>query len=278
VPGAARDRRLADLEVVAAERLADIKKLEQSAVERGRQMEELLAERSQLVDRVDGLTGEVERLNAELEHARNSAVQRPSTTSSPGFRHSSPSESRRSSPVQTSVISELRELLESNQMTAKRLKDELNQMRSREEDWRSRSEDWAVAGLQNVYRDLSNCCTELEASLHHSATDVQRLFTPQLVSDHTLLLRQLPLPHHTTTVLRPFFQDHPGEPVPEENFWTLWCKGRLTEDDTPTIQLGATQTGLSSPHLHHPPHFLQTGGPSCRPTNSVKALKATRCI
>jgi len=32
----------------------------------------------------------------------------------------------------------------------------------------------------------------------------------------------------TTTVLRPFFRDHPGEPVLEENFWTLWCKGRLT--------------------------------------------------
>jgi len=30
-------------------------------------------------------------------------------------------------------------------------------------------------------------------------------------------------PHNTTTVLRPFFWDHPGEPVPEENFWTLWC-------------------------------------------------------
>jgi len=28
-------------------------------------------------------------------------------------------------------------------------------------------------------------------------------------------------------------EDHPGEPVPEENFWTLWCKGRLTEADTP---------------------------------------------
>ena len=27
----------------------------------------------------------------------------------------------------------------------------------------------------------------------------------------------------TTTVLWPFFRDHPGEPVPEENFWTLWC-------------------------------------------------------
>jgi len=39
--------------------------------------------------------------------------------------------------------------------------------------------------------------------------------------------------HHATTVLRPFFRDHPDEPVPEENFWTLWCKGRLTEADTP---------------------------------------------
>jgi len=28
----------------------------------------------------------------------------------------------------------------------------------------------------------------------------------------------------TTTILRLFFRDHPGEPVPEENFfWTLWC-------------------------------------------------------
>ena len=78
-----------------------------------------------------------------------------------------------------------------------------------------------------------------------------------------------------TTVLRPFFRDHPGEPVPEENFWTLWCKGRLTEADTPTIRLGATPSGLSSAHLHHPPIFLQAGCPSCHPTNSVKALKAT---
>jgi len=49
------------------------------------------------------------------------------------------------------------------------------------------------------------------------------------------------------------FQDHPTEPVPEENFWTLWCKGRLTEADTLTIQLGATPSGLTSAHLHHPP-------------------------
>jgi len=61
--------------------------------------------------------------------------------------------------------------------------------------------------------------------------------------------------HHTTTVLRPFFRDQPGEPVPEENFWTLWCKGRLTEADTSTIQLGTTPSGLTSAHLHHPHDF-----------------------
>jgi len=35
--------------------------------------------------------------------------------------------------------------------------------------------------------------------------------------------------HTHTTILWPFFRDHPGELVPEENFWTLRCKGRLTE-------------------------------------------------
>jgi len=50
---------------------------------------------------------------------------------------------------------------------------------------------------------------------------------------------------HTPTVLWPFLWDHPGEPVPEENFWTLWCKGRLTEADTITTGLGATP----SPHM-----------------------------
>ena len=81
-------------------------------------------------------------------------------------------------------------------------------------------------------------------------------------------------PPHTTTVLRSFFRDHPGETVPEKNFWTLWYKGRLTEADTLTIRLGATPSRLSSAHLHHPP-FLHAGCPSCRPTNSVKVLKAT---
>jgi len=39
--------------------------------------------------------------------------------------------------------------------------------------------------------------------------------------------------------------------VPEENFWTLCCKGRLTEADTETIRLGATPSGLTIALLHH---------------------------
>jgi len=57
----------------------------------------------------------------------------------------------------------------------------------------------------------------------------------------------------TTTVLWPFYRDHPGERVPEENFWTLWCKGGLTEADTQIIRLGATPSGLTSAHLTIPP-------------------------
>jgi len=73
----------------------------------------------------------------------------------------------------------------------------------------------------------------------------------------------------TTTVLRPFFRDHPGEPVPEENFWTLWYKARLTDADTLTIRLGATPSGLTSALLHHPPYFYgQDALPAAQPTVS----------
>jgi len=61
--------------------------------------------------------------------------------------------------------------------------------------------------------------------------------------------------HHTTTVLWPFFWDHLDEPVPEENFYNLWCNGRLTEADALIIRLGTTPSGLTSAHLYHPPFF-----------------------
>jgi len=36
---------------------------------------------------------------------------------------------------------------------------------------------------------------------------------------------------HTQNRFTALFRDHPGEPEPEENFWTLWCKGKLTQAD-----------------------------------------------
>ena len=73
----------------------------------------------------------------------------------------------------------------------------------------------------------------------------------------------------TTTVLLPFIRDHPGEPVPEENCWTLWRMGRLTESNTPIIRLGTTPSGLTSAHLHHPPIFYRPDAlPAAQPTAS----------
>ena len=97
--------------------------------------------------------------------------------------------------------------------------------------------------------------------------------TRQICQEDAMDCRKCGGSYTHTAVLRPFSRDHPGEPVLEDNFWTLWCKERLTEADTPTIRLDATPAGLTSAHLHHL-YFLQAGCPFCRPTNSVKALKA----
>jgi len=75
--------------------------------------------------------------------------------------------------------------------------------------------------------------------------------------------------HYTMTVLWPFFWDYPGEPVPEENFWTLWCKGRFTEAHTPTVRLGITPSGLFSAHLYQSPIFYTPDAlPTAQPTVS----------
>jgi len=92
-----------------------------------------------------------------------------------------------------------------------------------------------------------------------------------------LYLVMSPPPHHHNH-LRPFFRDHPGEPVPEENFWTLWCKGRLTETEISTIQLGATPSGLSSAHLHHPPIFFTGRMPFLPPNQQCQSTEGNNNI
>ena len=83
-------------------------------------------------------------------------------------------------------------------------------------------------------------------------------------------------PTHTTG-LRPFFRNHPVESVPEENLWTLWCKGRLTEADTATIRLGATPSGLISAHLHQTAIFTAQM-PFLPPHQQCQSTEGNYCI
>jgi len=78
---------------------------------------------------------------------------------------------------------------------------------------------------------------------------------------------QAPPPHHNRFMA--LFLDHPGELVPEEKFWTLCCKGRLTEADTLTIRLGTTPSRLTSANLHHLRIFYRPDAlPAAQPTVS----------
>ena len=122
----ARDRQLADFELLADKRLVEIRKLERAASEHAGQIELMSADRARLTARVEELTGEVDRLSSELERMKNTPLQAgwpPFGPSSPSFQHSSPFSMQRSSPlprrcspVRSAVITELKQLLENNQV------------------------------------------------------------------------------------------------------------------------------------------------------------------
>jgi len=67
-------------------------------------------------------------------------------------------------------------------------------------------------------------------------------------------------------------RDHPGEPVPEENFWTLWCKGKINRDRHTHHPPGRHSIRTNQYPYPPSPHFWQAVCPSGYPTNSVKVL------
>ena len=73
----------------------------------------------------------------------------------------------------------------------------------------------------------------------------------------------------TTTVLRPFFQDHPGARTELLDFMVQGKINRGRHIDH-TAERHSIRTNQCSPPPSSP-YFLQAGCPSCRPTNSVKA-------
>ena len=73
---------------------------------------------------------------------------------------------------------------------------------------------------------------------------------------------------HTHPRFTVLFLGPPGWANARSELPDLWCKWRLTEGDTPTMQLGATPSGLTSAHLHHPPicSYRPDALPAAQPT------------
>jgi len=83
--------------------------------------------------------------------------------------------------------------------------------------------------------------------------------------------------HTTTIILWPFFQYHLGELVPEEKLLDFMVQGKINRGRHSHINSLAGCLSIWTNQCPPPPsrHFLQARCPSCRPTNSVNALKAT---
>jgi len=116
----------------------------------------------------------------------------------------------------------------------------------------------------------NNCTT----TAYHKRIEDEKITTTDYNNERkksstTIVLYKLVTTPPPQPFYGPYFQDHPGEPVPEENFWILRCKRRLTEADTPAIWQGTTPSGLTSAHLHHPPIFYRLDVlPATQPTVS----------
>ena len=128
---------------------------------------------------------------------------------------------------------------------------------------------FCIASLNKHARRLNQTTNRLTETL--SKTHLHQTASTKTSKSTTVnIFWQLP-----TTPPQPFYGPfsghHPGEPVPEENFWTLWCKGILTEADILTIQLGATPSGLASAYLHHP-HIFTGRMPFLPPTDNCQLL------
>ena len=90
--------------------------------------------------------------------------------------------------------------------------------------------------------------------------------------NHVLDGVQIPTPHHdnrfTALLLGP-----PGWACARRQLLDFMVQGKINRGRHTDHPAGRHSSGLTSAHLHHPPYFLQAVCPSCRSTNSVKALK-----
>jgi len=80
--------------------------------------------------------------------------------------------------------------------------------------------------------------------------------------------------HHHHNRFTALFPGPPGQAGARRELLDFMVQGEINRGRHTDHLAGATSSGLTSAQLHLP-YFLQAGCPSCRPTNSVKALMAT---
>ena len=82
-----------------------------------------------------------------------------------------------------------------------------------------------------------------------------------------------------TTVLWPF-SGNTGWASAKRELLDFVVQGRSTEVDTSTVQVGATQSGVTSAHLHHPPHIFYRLDPlpATQPKQSTEGNKHWRQV
>ena len=154
-------------------------------------------------------------------------------------------------------------------------------MMDRRRNWTRRPSD--PAHRQSVHLSAASAaCVETAEAAHGclqfntSPYCSQRLFllhtnirlethgpkTPQMwfCTEHRMTCK-----HTHTILLRPFYRDYSGEPVPEEIFWTFMMEGKTTEADTTTILLSMTPSGLIS----GPPPSSSTFTPDALPVTTL---------
>jgi len=137
----------------------------------------------------------------------------------------------------------------------------------------------AVNASTSLYRSTNFSLTNIAAVLAHNNRQNQRIM------DRLQQQQQLfnGLCSGTTRVGR-YRKKHSafwavlrsGWVSPPPVFWIFMEQGKIMEAEAPTVRVGATPTGLTAPPPTTSQGILQAGCPSCRPINSVKALKVKR--
>jgi len=116
---------------------------------------------------------------------------------------------------------------------------------------------YVVDGVKRIWKVMVSCEAVLTSGMYVEAESQQQLANFKNQRLHVWYAYGAMWSYHSMhwpldlllQLLQPFYGPFSGTTrvswCQKKNFWTLWCKGRLTEADTLTIQLGATPSGLS---------------------------------